>query len=241
VRARAVRTNGLVLAVALGLAVPAAAGRQAPDDPVARAQALADAELKAQLTAFSYVLREAVERGGQRLAEWAGQIVPGIELVLAANPTVEATPLPDGSVVFDVRIPEILQTSMMLFLRQRPQPGATPITRGPVTGTGVVTGDPMTVPPPGAERSLNPNQQYSDFVREALVDGIINNAGILPLDNGTWLTVAASGADVAVTNPLYRNTSRKLILSLKGDDLQALRRGDLTRDQVRARVVERRY
>ncbi|HUF46567.1 MAG TPA: hypothetical protein VMM93_02065 [Vicinamibacterales bacterium] len=239
---RTMRMSGFVLSLAL-VAAPAA-GQQTVEDPAERAQALADAELRAQLNAFNYRLRDAIERSGQRLADWAGEIAPGIELAFAANPVVEATPLPDNSVVFDVRIPEILQTSMMLVLRQWPRSGtagATPVGRGPVSGTGAVPADPMTVPPPGATERLTPNEQYSNLVREELIEAIVDGARILPIEAGQWLHVAANGVDVAITNPLYRNRSRKLILSLKGEDLAAFRSGELSRDQIRTRIVERRF
>jgi hypothetical protein len=227
----------LVAVAALLAPAPASAQPARPaEDAAERLQAQADAELKAQIGSFSYVLRDAVERGGQRLAEWAGRIVPGIELALAANPAVEATPLPDGSLLFDVRVPEIMQTSMMLFSRQAPQAGSVPVNRGgAVRATGVVADDPLT----GV--ATTPNQQYSDYVREALIEALIDSSRILSVENGQWLTVAAIGVDVAVVNPLYRNTSRKLILSIKGDDLLTYRRGDISRDEVKTRIHERRF
>lgn len=238
---------GLVIALMAPVAALAQAGTPPPADPatdgtMARVQTEADAELKAQLNAFGALLRDAVETGGQRLAEWANEIVPGIQLALASNPIVEGTPLPDGSVLFDVRIPEILQTSVVLWLRQvPPQPGATTVSRGgAVRGTSVVKGDEMVVPP-GNPARRTPNQQFSDFVRDALIDTVIDGSRVVAIEQGQWLTVVASGIDVAITNPLYRNTSRKLILSLKGEDVQAYLRGDITRDEVKARIVERRF
>lgn len=238
---------GLVIALMAPVTALAQAGTPPPADPatdttMARVQTEADAELKAQLNAFSALLRDAVETGGQRLAEWANEIVPGIQLALASNPIVEGTPLPDGSVVFDVRIPEILETSVVLWLRRvPPQPGATPVSRGGrVSGTSVVKSDEMVVPP-GSPVRRTPNQQFSDFVRDALIDTVIDGSRVVAIEQGQWLTVVASGIDVAITNPLYRNTSRKLILSLKGEDVQAYLRGDITRDEVKARILERRF
>jgi hypothetical protein len=248
VSTKALVPAGLLIALMTPVAALAQGGTPPPTEPttpdttMARVQTEADAELKAQLNAFSALLRDAVETGGQRLAEWANGIVPGIQLALATNPIVEGTPLPDGSVLFDVRIPEILQTSVVLWLRQAPQAGATTVSRagGRVSGTSVVKGDEMVVPP-GSPARRTPNQQFSDFVREALIDTVIDGSRLVAIEQGQWLTVAASGIDVAITNPLYRNTSRKLILSLKGEDVQAYLRGDITRDEVEARIVERRF
>ena len=53
--------------------------------------------------------------------------------------------------------------------------------------------------------------------------------------------VVAIPVDVLVTNPYYRNTSRKLILSIKGEDLAAFRAGKITRDEVKQRIVDTRF
>jgi len=225
----------------MALAVPASAQPPvAPGDTQAQVEALADAELRSQVTAFKYVLREAVERGGQRLADWAGGIVPGVQLVFGSDPVVDAIPLPGSGVLFEVRVPEIMQTSIMLLaLRQRLQPGAQPVAvpaPGRVSATGVVPADPMAT----LDRRTA-DEKYSEFVREALLDATIDGSRILAIEPGHWLTVAASGVEEPVANPLYRTSSRKLILSIKGEDLQALRAGAITRDEARARVLERRF
>lgn len=223
---------------------PEPPGKQAVAEPtVVDVDAQADAELKRQVSLFEGVLRQAVESGGQRLAMWARQVVPGVVLAQASNPMVQAVPLPDSSLVFNVQVPEILQTSVMLFQQlQRPrgpQPVANPVP-GRVSGTGVVPADPATgrVPDPD---SLDPDRRYSDYVREALIDALLEGSGVLQLHPGQWLTVAASGVDVAVTNPLYRNPSRRLVLSVRADDLLAMRQGRLSRDETRSRILERRF
>ncbi len=247
--------------VATVIAVPAAAGGQEPPrvaQPPADAQAAAqpttvqvdpavEAELKRQAGVFEVMLRQAVESGGQRLAQWARQVVPNVVLAQASNPVVQAVPLPDSSLIFNVQVPEILQTSVMLFQQlQRPQgvrperPVANAPASGRVSGTGVVPDDPA------AERvsdpdSLDPDRRYSNYVREALIDAMLDGSGVLQLQPGQWLTVAASGVDVAVVNPLYRNPSRKLVLSVKAEDLLEFRQQRITRDEVRSRILERRF
>jgi len=206
-----------------------------------------DAELKRQVNLFEGLLRQAVEHGGQRLAQWASGIAPGVRLEQASNPVIQAVPLPDGSLIFNVQVPEILQTAVMLFKdMQRPQPGARPVSTlppgsGRVGGTGVVPDDRMAgrVPDPG----LDPDRRYSNYVRETLIDALLEGSAVLQLRSGQWLTVAASGVDDAFvsSNPLYRNPSRKLVLSIKADDLLAFRRQDISRDEARSRILERRF
>lgn len=216
---------------------PEPPGKQAVAEPtVVDVDAQADAELKRQVSLFEGVLRQAVESGGQRLAMWARQVVPGVVLAQASNPMVQAVPLPDSSLVFNVQVPEILQTSVMLFQQlQRPR-GPQPVSvPGGVASTGVPVG---RVSDPD---NLDPDRRYSDYVREALIDALLEGSGVLQLHPGQWLTVAASGVDVAVTNPLYRNPSRRLVLSVRADDLLAMRQGRLSRDETRSRILERRF
>jgi hypothetical protein len=225
------RRNLVISGLVVALVAPLGAQQQAAEQGAAN--------LKAQITAFEGVLRGAVEQGGQRLARWAAEVVPTVELVQAEEPKARGVPLPDASVFFDVQIPVILQTNLMLwnlYQQQRSTP-ATPVARNDrVTATGVVPADPMV-----AGAVLMPDEQYSNFVREALIEAMLSSAGVLSLEDGQWLTVAASGADVFVRNPLYRNQSRKLILSILGEDLRALRAGEITVDEARSRIVERRF
>ena len=241
-------------ALALGAAVtpadaqgPTGTSPQQPERPAisepttVEVDAQVEAELKRQTSIFEGVLLHAVQQGGQRLAQWAQQVEPRVVLAQASNPVVQAVPLPDSSLVFNVQVPEILQTSVMLF-HQLQRPGAQPVNRttGRVSGAGVVPADAMAGRVEDAD-TLDPDRRYSNYVREALIEALLDGAAVLQLEQTQWVTVAASGVDVAVTNPLYRNPSRKLVLSLRGEDLLALRQQRITRDEARARILERRF
>jgi len=225
-------------------AAPQQPERPAVSEPTTiEVDAQAEAELKRQTSLFEGVLLQAVQQGGQRLALWARQVEPRVVLAQAANPVVQAVPLPDSSLVFNVQVPEILQTSVMLFyqlMRPEARPVGSGSVAGRVTSTGVVPDDPMA-PRVDDASNLDPDRRYSNYVREALIEALLDGAAVLHLEPDQWLTVAASGVDVAVTNPLYRNPSRKLVLSLKGEDLLALRQQRITRDEARARILERRF
>ena len=73
------------------------------------------------------------------------------------------------------------------------------------------------------------------------MDAILYSSIVLSLRDNQWLSVAVVPVDVAVTNPLYRNTSRKLILSIKGEDLAAFRAGKLTREEAKLKIVDTRF
>jgi hypothetical protein len=97
-------------ALALGAAVtpadaqgPTGTSPQQPERPAisepttVEVDAQVEAELKRQTGIFEGVLLQAVQQGGQRLAQWAQQVEPRVVLAQASNPVVQAVPLPDSS------------------------------------------------------------------------------------------------------------------------------------------------
>src|SRR4029079_1868628 len=139
---------------------------------------------------------------------------------------------------FDVQAPNIQGTIMVLDMynqsrRGRPggsQPGGNSDVQ-PVGGRPVVTAepDPMAddLAAPGG-----PDRAYSKFVREALIDALLDSSAMLPLAPDDHLTIAAQGIDQPGSNPLYQ--TRKLMLTIKGSDLQDMRQGRITREQAKA-------
>ena len=79
------------------------------------------------------------------------------------------------------------------------------------------------------------------IIASALIDAILDNVAVLILKDDDTLTVSAMGVDVVNTNPLYANTSRKLILHVKGADLNLARQGKISRDELRDRIVEKHF
>lgn len=235
----------VVVAVGCALSVGVAAQQSAPD---AQSTQTGDAQLdrlRAEVRTFEMVLLQAIEGAGQKLANWAMPVAPTVTLTPAADPIITGLPLPDSSLIFEVRIPELLQGGVMIFndYARLPKPQLTrPVvptqTQGqtPVAATtNVVADDPMKNAP------VTPEKMYSDFIRLGLMDAILDSSVVLTLRENQWLSVAVVPIDVAVTNPLYRNTSRKLILSIKGEDLAAFRAGKITREEAKLKIVDKRF
>ena len=80
----------------------------------------------------------------------------------------------------------------------------------------------------------DPSEAYTQEVRASLVDAMIENSGALVLGSDEWLTVAAR--DNAPTDSFMPGDQMTLVLRLKGSDIAAFRAGNLTLEQVRARV-----
>jgi hypothetical protein len=93
-------------------------------------------------------------------------------------------------------------------------------------------------PPPQIDPLLvnDPSDAYTEEVKAAVIDAMIENSGSLILAENEWLTVAAR--DNAPTAPFISGDPDlvTLVLRVKGSDLLAFRAGQLTLDQVRARV-----
>ena len=82
----------------------------------------------------------------------------------------------------------------------------------------------------------NPSEAYTQEVKAAVVDAMIENSGPLALGDDEWLTVAAR--DNAPVDPFTTGDPDvvTLVLRVKGSDVNAFRAGRLTLEQVRARV-----
>jgi hypothetical protein len=235
-----------ILAVAVVCALPVGvAAQDPPPQPQSQPQASANdpqlERIKNEVRTFEIVLFRSIETAGQKLAEWAGTKVPNVMLTPAADPVVNGFPTGDSNFVFTVRLAELSGVAVFTngykyFPETVPNP-TRPVADGRVTSTTVVPDDPVvkTSPP-------NPNAMYSDLVRFGLMDAMLDSSSVLTtLKNDQWLTVVAIPIDVLVTNPYYRNTSRKLILSIKGEDLAAFRAGKITRDQAKERIIDTRF
>jgi hypothetical protein len=235
-RGHNLKSASLAAAVLVSLTMPALAQQQAPAGPAAQEEAF-----KRNVQYFEMALRNAIISAGQKVAEWARQIDSTVVLDFVAQPEVRGVPLLDNSLVFHVDVAELGVSSALWYriVQEKglmgPQQGS-PATR--VGGTPAAP-DSMKV---GTLPRMTPSQYMTEQVRESLINAILDSPTILPtVTTGQTLTVACSPVDVLVTNPLYRNTSKKLVLQIKGEDLVAMREGKLSREDAKQRIIERRF
>nr|PZN85828.1 MAG: hypothetical protein DIU54_08755 [Acidobacteriota bacterium] len=219
--ARGAAALGAVLALAAGQ-VRLAAQTAAPTpeiDNVARSQAFV----------FERALRGAVEAGGQRLAKRALVLVP--ELTLSTEEaTVRSVRLTGYGFFFDVQVPDIQSTVLLLDMMTARQQRMSPVQPVAETSASAAAG-PV----------FDPSREYSSYVREALIDTILDTSGVLTLGPNEHLTVAVSGIDRPQPNPLYRSNPAKLVLTIKGADLAEFRQGRISREEARERILEERF
>jgi hypothetical protein len=118
---------------------------------------------------------------------------------------------------------------------------ASPVASQPAPGaiSAANTTDPVPALPPRIE-TRDTDELYSDAVKRALIDTMLNHSGALHLADDEWLTVAArdnSGPSL----PGALDGTSGVILRLKGSDLTAYQRNQLTREEVIKRLEIREW
>jgi hypothetical protein len=208
--------------------------------------------LKKQVLAFEGSLRMAIERAGARLAQKAREVVPNVMLQFEADPIVSGLIVPEVGPHFDVQIPGIQPTAKQLFvswrdLRKPAQADSgdpvKPVNQSSnkVGATGLPPADPMTESP---TIGFDPDREYTTYVREELIDALLDYSTAIPIAPGERLTIVAKdilGLMPAQIAALNRMSSRQLILTIKGDDLLLFRTGKLTRDEAKQRIMDTRF
>jgi hypothetical protein len=86
----------------------------------------------------------------------------------------------------------------------------------------------------------DPQQEYAEFTRQALMDAMLDQAFALPIREKQTLTVSVRTVSPMPANPLDP-IQRRLYLQMKGEDQLALRQNVITRDEAKKRILESRY
>ena len=119
---------------------------------------------------------------------------------------------------------------------------ASPVASLPAPGTvsAANAAEPVPALPPARIETRDTNELYSDAVKRALIDTMLNHSAALHLADDEWLTVAArdnSGPSL----PGALDGKSGVILRLKGSDLTAYQRNQLTREEVMKRLEIREW
>jgi len=223
----------VMLSAVVALAVPAWAD-QNPTMP-------ASDPTKAQVRTFEGALRSAVETGTRNFAQRATEMVPELFSVVDA-PLVNGVAVHVAGrtdYVFHIQVPTIWPVVQVMALMNRAGNGSGPqrVADGPRLQ------QELSADSPAVNGSNRPEleREYAVKVRDALVDAILDNSGVLPLKGTDTLVVFASGSDSGIPPSLYESVPRKLILSISGAELASLRQGALTRDEAKTKVVEEHF
>lgn len=201
------------------------------------------AEALHQVKVFETNLRAAIEKAAGQLADRAKQVVPDIELHFETPIRIYSAVMPSGEgIVFFVEVPAIEGSSAQLWeirrllMAQAPKPNSNnPRVANPVN-PGLVPGMPID-----PSWMTEPEKEYAEFTRLSLADAMLDNAFALPLKEGQVLTLVVGVAGSPGQPAAIGAPDRKLYLSMKAEDLLALRQNRIGRDEARTRISERRY
>jgi hypothetical protein len=242
----------MILGSALLIASPVAAQEQTnPVTSAPAASVTASAEptpstlsnaqidrLRADVGTFEMLLQRAINRATLEMRDWAQGIVPNVALMQAADPVVHGVPAGDVSITFNVEVAELLGVDIWQVIHERQRPQPNPSGGVQRVGAQIVQADPANPPAPRVT-TADANKQWSEFVRQAVINAILDNSGVLPLKEDQILAVAVTPANV--TGPTPGSASRTLILSIKGADLEQLRQGKISRDEAKRRITETHF
>jgi hypothetical protein len=86
----------------------------------------------------------------------------------------------------------------------------------------------------------DPNERYTEAVKNALIDAMLKYSGALQVGPDDWLTVAAQDSEGPLTPGEVYDAST-LVLRVKGSDLAAFQSNRITRDEVLKKVEVREF
>ncbi len=240
---------GLVVSqvgLVVGGVAPMAAQQVRNDDLTAEAQIQ---QRRYQFQLMEGVLENAVRQGAVEVAMRAEMALP-IGTLFMGRPKAKGFPLDGYGVVFDIEIPIILESQVLLSQMAPVAPSRPDLGTRAVSGRGApapttrsasgVDDDPMTRSPIVTDPFLaDPNAFYRSTVRERLVEVMLDYSRSLGVPAGEWLSIVARSEEDPAPN--LRKGSPTMILRIKGEDLEAFHAGRLTREETRKRVVESQF
>lgn len=237
----------------------------AQEQPAARppaTRAAAEADRRDDIKTLEAVLTLAVKSGADKLALQMRASEPGSLFVIDTGRT-RGFDLQGYGVFFDVDVPMMKQS--VLYVTQQEtraslenyvatlppgpardlavnelrrmqqmglrQSGGASATQ--IASPGVVTG--QVVDNVSSAPILDPNAQYTEAVKSALIDAMLKYSVGLKLGADEWLTVAARDAQ-GPSGPGYLDEASTILIRIKGADLTAFHSGKLTREEVLKKV-----
>jgi hypothetical protein len=95
------------------------------------------------------------------------------------------------------------------------------------------------VPLQQVQQLRDPNELYTDSVKNALIDAMLDFSAFLKIADNEWLTVAASDSDGP--SPGQIDDASRIVIRIKGADLAAFQANKLTRAEVLKKVEVKEF
>src|SRR5688572_8314288 len=200
-----------IVAIGMVLASTAVAAHQAPVTPSVTPE-VQILQRRFQFQLMESVIENHVRQGAQEVATRAQGVMP-VGVLFIGEPKAKGFPLDNYGVVFDVEIPEIRESAVILNQFARPTLVTPPQTGnqmvsstsvGKTGATGVVADDPMAKSPATRDPFLaDPNQFYRDTVKQKLVDVMLDYSKALDIGANETLSIVARGEDDPIRTSMY--------------------------------------
>jgi hypothetical protein len=118
----------------------------------------------------------------------------------------------------------------------QPTSGVSPVAQGTPAGTvaAQTVMDTANAPPP------DPNQLYTESIKTALIDAMLNYSGPMNLGADEWLTIAARDSDGPLL-PGAVDDASTIVLRVKGSDVAAFLAKQITPEEARKRVQVKEF
>ena len=247
--------------VVLAIALVAAASTASAQSPAPST----DAAIRQQVRMMEFMLAGAVRNGAETLARTMQAKDPG-SVIVTGTARARGIMLDGYGVFFDVDVPMMKQSvvwsmRMQLIderikdlrrqianspdspmrrvaeqeLRTLERSGGAPMAP-PAAGAGLAVAATVTESEAAPERK-DPNEQYTEAVKNALIDAMLDYHG-LSIGEDEWLIVAARDSEGPLT-PGAVDDASTIVLRVKGRDLSAYRMKQISRDEARKRVEVR--
>jgi len=123
------------------------------------------------------------------------------------------------------------------------QPDGSPAPTSPTEGQpaqGMAAAQTVPEALAAAPALRDPNELYTEVVKNALIDAMLRYSGQLGIGPEEWLTVAAQDSEGPLT-PGQLYDASTIVLRVKGSDVAAFLANKLTRDEVLKKVEVREF
>ena len=110
----------------------------------------------------------------------------------------------------------------------------TPVTNNLLPPAGSVVATTTDVDPVAPLVTRSADEMYSDAIKTALMNAMVNHSSALMLGDDEWLTVAARDNGPTIPGAIADRSG--VILRIKGSDLTAFQRNQITREDVLKRL-----
>jgi hypothetical protein len=138
----------------------------------------------------------------------------------------------------------LMQTVQLLERQVAPAPFSAPpgMPQPPSAASGTPADHAMPAITPEQRAILeDPGLAYTNEVKTALIEAMIEYSAPLPIASDQWLTIAARDQDGSRLQPGDAYDVSTIVLRIKGSDLAAYRAQQISREETRQRVEVREY